>query len=126
MEKKNLPQLSAPNQTSMCTSHKVISGRMMQMNSRRRIGQISVHKILMHLLHNTQESALEAWKDRANHLNNRSPYASEDENVRKNSTVEFQYTILNISYGNLEKCFYQQLCISKRLTNNAKKKNGGN
>ena len=38
---------------------------MWKINSRRRVGQISVHKILTRLHHGTKESTLEAWKDQA-------------------------------------------------------------
>ena len=107
--KKSLQQ-SMPNQTSMRARHTAISGRMMQTKSLRRIGQISVHNILVHACHNGQEN-MEAWKNRETCLSNRSLCAAamEDVNVRKNSTVELQCAILNISYGNLEKFFYKRL-----------------
>ena len=58
--RKKLPQLSMPNKSSTRTSHTVISDRTMLIKSRRRIGQISVHKLLTHLCRNTQESTLKA------------------------------------------------------------------
>ena len=54
------------------------------------------------------------------YLNSRLPYVAVniDDNIRSNVLQEFQLEILNLSYGNLEQCFYQRLYRTNRLVKN--------
>ena len=52
---------------------------------------LSAHEISLHLHKNLQASALEAWKNRASHLNSTQPRIAiaEDAYARNNAAAEF-------------------------------------
>ena len=50
---------------------------------------------------------LKTLTDKANYFSRRAPNdaSREDKNMRNNAAIEFQMLVLNMCYGNLEKCF---------------------